>query len=304
MVMMDMQAAGNGADGLDAITRIETEYRAMLSRRRLYRGLVWAALLLMVLLAGHATEFSLARLLGGMPHIGDYVQRTLPDLTIGRLLDDSETKGSLAYWFYRAGDYARLLLDTAAIALIGTAFGAGIAFLLCFSAARNLAPLPVFYLTRRFLDLCRSVPDIVFALCFVWAYGVGPLAGILAIAVHTTGSLGKLFSEANEAVDPRPLEGLEAAGANWLWKIRFAVLPQVLPTLLSYTVMRLEINIRSASIIGLVGAGGIGQELYYVVSFNYYQELSAMVIMIVGVVFIADLLSERLRHAILEGRRG
>ena len=304
MVMIEMQTARNGANGLDAVTRIEAEYRALLSRRRLYGGLGWALLLLMVLLAGHETEFSLARLLAGMPHIGDYVQRTLPDLTVARLLDDSETKGSFAYWFYRAGDYARLLLDTAAIALIGTALGAGAAFLLCFGAARNLAPLPIFHFTPRFLDLCRSVPDIVFALCFVWAYGVGPLAGILAIAVHTTGSLGKLFSEANEAVDPRPLEGLEAAGANWLWKVRFAVLPQVLPTLLSYTVMRLEINIRSASIIGLVGAGGIGQELYYVVSFNYYQELSAMVIMIVGVVFVADLLSERLRHAILEGSRG
>ncbi len=304
MVIMNTQTAGNGGDSLDAVARVETEYRALLSRRRLYSGLVWTALLLAAMLAGYEADFSLARLIAGMPHIGDYVQRTLPDLTLARLFDDSETKGSVAYWFYRAGDYARLLLDTAAIALIGTVLGAGAAFALCFGAARNLAALPVFHLIRRCLDLCRSVPDIVFALCFVWAYGVGPLAGILAIAVHTTGSLGKLFSEANEAVDPRPLEGLEAAGADWLWKVRFAVLPQVLPTLLSYTVMRLEINIRSASIIGLVGAGGIGQELYYVVSFNYYQELSAMVIMIVGVVFIADLLSERLRHAILEGSRG
>jgi phosphonate transport system permease protein len=136
----------------------------------------------------------------------------------------------------------------------------------------------------------------VFALIFVWAFGVGALAGILAIALHTTGALGKLFAEAMENAAMGPWEGVRAAGGSWAQACRFAVLPQVLPNLLSYALLRFEINLRSASVIGFVGAGGIGEELYKVIAFNYYEEISAIVLLIILAVAAIDMLSERLRH--------
>ena len=143
------------------------------------------------------------------------------------------------------------------------------------------------------------MPDLVYALIFVWAFGVGPLAGILAIAVHTAGALGKLFAEAAENADMRPLDGISAAGGSWAQGVRFAILPQVLPNLLSYALLRFEINVRGASVIGFVGAGGIGQELHTVISFNYYEEISAILVLIVLAVGLIDLASERVRRAVI-----
>ena len=132
---------------------------------------------------------------------------------------------------------------------------------------------------------------------FVWAFGVGALAGILAIALHSAGANGKLFAEAIENGDMKPWDGVTSAGGSWFAACRFAILPQVLPNILSYLLLRFEINIRSASVIGFVGAGGIGEELYKVISFNYYEEISAIILLIILTVVCVDLLSERLRHA-------
>src|SRR3546814_399699 len=126
--------------------------------------------------------------------------------------------------------------------------------------------------------------------------GVGPLAGLLAIAIHSAGARGKLFSEVNENIDHKPLEGIRAAGGSWFDEIRYGVVPQVLPNFTSYTLLRFEINIRASSIIGFVGAGGVGQELYYVINFNFYEEVSALVLLVVAVVTCIDLLSARIRH--------
>jgi phosphonate transport system permease protein len=140
------------------------------------------------------------------------------------------------------------------------------------------------------------VPEIVFALIFVWAFGVGPLAGILAIALHSAGALGKMFAEVAENADPKPLESLRAAGGNWAQAMRYAVLPQVAPNYLSYALLRFEINVRGASVIGFVGAGGIGQELYQVIAFNYYEEISAIIVLVILTVCAIDLASERMRR--------
>jgi phosphonate transport system permease protein len=129
----------------------------------------------------------------------------------------------------------------------------------------------------------------------VWTFGVGPLAGILAIALHTVGALGKLFAEVVENADMRPWEAVRAAGGTWAHGVRFAILPQVLPNFLSYVLLRFEINVRGATVIGFVGAGGIGQELYTVISFNYYQEIGAIIVLIILAVSLIDLTSERLR---------
>jgi phosphonate transport system permease protein len=139
------------------------------------------------------------------------------------------------------------------------------------------------------------VPDIVYALILVWTFGVGPLAGILAIMLHTVGALGKLFAEVVENCDVGPWDAMRAVGANWAQSVRFGILPQVLPNFLSYVLMRFEINVRGATVIGFVGAGGIGQELYSVISFNYYQEIGAIIVLIVLAVSLIDLTSEKLR---------
>jgi len=184
------------------------------------------------------------------------------------------------------------------MAVLATLLGSAVSLLLAFPAARNIAPSDlIFNLTRRFLEALRTVPEIVYALIFVWAFGVGALAGILAIALHSAGANGKLFAEAIENADMKPWDGVTSAGGSWFAACRFAILPQVLPNFLSYLLLRFEINIRSASVIGFVGAGGIGEELYKVISFNYYEEISAIILLIILTVVSVDLLSERLRHA-------
>src|SRR3546814_12459802 len=126
------------------------------------------------------------------------------------------------------------------------------------------------------MECCRGVPVVIFAILFVWAVGVGPLAGLLAIAIHSAGALGKLFSEVNENIDHKPLEGIRAAGGSWFDEIRYGVVPQVLPNFTRYTLLRFEINIRASSITGFDGAAGVGQELYYVTTFTSYDRKSAV----------------------------
>ena len=177
-----------------------------------------------------------------------------------------------------------------------------LAFGLAFLAARNVATRPWLAAgIRRLLEACRTVPEIVIALILVWAFGIGALAGILAIAAHTTGALGKLFAEVVENADLGAADGVKCAGGNWVQQMRFGVLPQVLPNFLSYAILRFEINVRGASVIGFVGAGGIGQELYSVIAQNYYEEISAIVVLIIVTVALIDLASERLRKRLTEG---
>jgi phosphonate transport system permease protein len=133
------------------------------------------------------------------------------------------------------------------------------------------------------------VPGIVFALIFVMAFGLGPMAGVLAIALHSTGALGKQFSELVENADMKPVEGIRSTGASWLSCMRFAVLPQVIAGYVSYTLLRFEINVREASVMGFVGAGGIGQELVVAVRKFYYSDVSAILLMIVVTVFVLDI---------------
>ena len=160
-------------------------------------------------------------------------------------------------------------------------------------------------LVRRSLEFCRTVPEIVFALLFVYALGLGPVPGVLAIAIHTVGALGKQFAEVVENIDMNPVEGVRATGGSWVEQIRFAVVPQVLSNVVSYTLLRFEINVRGASVMGFVGAGGIGKELLGSIRQFYYSDVSAILLMIIATVVVIDLLTERLRHRLLgiEGRR-
>jgi phosphonate transport system permease protein len=192
------------------------------------------------------------------------------------------------------------LWDTLLIAYLGTLFGTLGGFLLCFMASANLAPSRAHvFLARRALEFFRSVPEIVFAMIFVAAFGLGALAGVLALSIHTMGALGKLFSDAVENIDMRPVDGLIATGASWWETNRYAVLPQVLPNFTSYVLWRFENNVRGASVMGLVGAGGIGQDLMEYIRKFYYSDISALLVLIVSLVVIIDVLTGRLRHFLL-----
>jgi phosphonate transport system permease protein len=281
---------------VSAAASLETAFQAR-RRTRLIGGLGGCiALCAALLLAGWVSEAYPSSLIAGAPRIGEYFWKLLPDLRPPVLFAGTETQGSLAYWMYRIDIWLWLLFETSQMAALATLSGALLAALLCFPAAINLAPnRTVHFAFRRVLELFRSVPDIVYALILVWTFGVGPLAGILAIALHTVGALGKLFAEVVENADMRPWEAVRAAGGTWAHGLRFAILPQVLPNFLSYVLLRFEINVRGATVIGFVGAGGIGQELYSVISFNYYQEIGAIIVLIILAVSLIDLTSEKLR---------
>ncbi|MEO3472580.1 phosphonate ABC transporter, permease protein PhnE [Roseomonas sp. CAU 1739] len=286
------------ATGLPAVIRGEEAFQAARRQKRQQALLGGAILLACLLVAAWVSEAYPATLWAGLPRIGEYFAKILPDLRWASLFAGAETEGSIAFWLYRLPEWSLLILETANMAALATLMGSAAALLLAFPAARNITPSPLAYhLARRSLEAMRTVPEIVYALIFVWAFGIGPLAGILAIAVHSAGANGKLFAEAIENADLKSWEGVASAGGSWAHGCRFAVLPQVLPNIISYLLLRFEVNIRSASVIGFVGAGGIGEELYKVISFNYYEEISAIVLLIVLTVSCVDLISERLRHA-------
>jgi phosphonate transport system permease protein len=275
---------------------IETAFRARRRTRRLSGAAACLVLCAALLLAAWVSEAFPSSLIAGAPRVGEYLAKLVPDLRLPVLFAGSGAQGSLAYWMYRLDIWLWLLFETSQMAALATLLGAVVALLLCFPAARNLAPnSATYFVFRRLLELFRSVPDIVYALILVWTLGVGPLAGILSIALHTTGALGKLFAEVVENADMGPWDAMRGVGANWAKSVRFGILPQVLPNFLSYVLLRFEINVRGATVIGFVGAGGIGQELYSVISFSYYQEIGAIVVLIILTVSLIDLTSEALR---------
>lgn len=195
--------------------------------------------------------------------------------------------------------YLQELIVTLQIALWGSAMAVLCSVPLALLAASNITPWWIHQPVRRVLDAFRSINEMVFALLFVVAVGLGPFAGVLALWVHTTGTLAKLFSEAVEAIDPRPVEGIRATGAHKLFEIAFGVLPQVMPLWVSFALYRFESNVRSASVVGMVGAGGIGVVLFEVIRGFQYAQTGAVLIMLVVTVTLIDLLSARLRKVLL-----
>jgi phosphonate transport system permease protein len=191
------------------------------------------------------------------------------------------------------------------MAYVGTLTGAILGFGLSFLASPNLTTnrWTVFF-SKRGLEFCRTVPGIVFALMFVVAFGLGLLPGVLAIAIHTTGALGKQFFETTENIDMKPVEGLRSVGATWAQTVRFAAVPQVLASFASFALLRFEINVREATVLGFVGAGGIGQDLMEAIRKFYYSDTSAILVMIIAVVISIDLGTQQLRRFLIGERRG
>ena len=205
-------------------------------------------------------------------------------------------------WFWGLKRWSRLLGETLLMGYVGTLMGATAAFVLCFPASRTTCRSPwIRFAALRLLEFCRTVPTVVFALVFVVAFGLGPLPGVLALAIHTAGALGKLFAEVVENADSDPAEGVRASGGNLLEAIRFGVLPQVLSSFASYGLLRFEINVREATVMGFVGAGGIGDELLIAIRRFYYSDISAILVLIILTVFAIDNLTERLRGRLFPG---
>jgi len=192
--------------------------------------------------------------------------------------------------------YLKLMLQTIATAFWGTAFAVVVAFLLAPLAARNLSLHPVVYrLSREILNFMRAMPDLLLALLFVAAIGLGPMAGVLALGIHTAGFLGKFFAESLERVDDGVYEGLQSVGASLLQIIMFAGWPSINREFVGYTLYIMDRNVRAASMLGLVGAGGIGLELNESLSLYQYNQSSAIIIMIIAVIIVIDHSSSYLR---------
>jgi phosphonate transport system permease protein len=261
-------------------------------RRQLWLGLL--VLGVCVFFSGHITEISFSKFFNNIGAFTSYIDR------ISHLENGQWVISDPVEWFWGWKKWLALMGETLLMAYVGTLLGAIAALMLCFLASKNMTHTTwVVFLTRRLLEFSRTVPEMVFALIFVVAFSLGPLPGILALAIHTTGALGKLFAEVVENVDMKPVEGVIATGGGWLHKVRFAVMPQVASNFASYALLRFEINVRSAAVLGFVGAGGIGQTLLEVVRKFYYADISALLVLIIATVMLIDTVTERVRHRLL-----
>ncbi len=278
----------------DPIAAFEIRRVEMLRQKRLHTLIFFGVFFACLTAAVIVGEFNIITVIEGFPRMSEYIVNLFPVLhweTLGAEVSD---------WYWNLGNWLELLVETLLMAFFATLMGTIFAFLFSFPASSNLNNTYwIYFLTRRFLEISRSVPDLVYALVFVFAWGLGPLAGILALAIHTMGASGKLFAEVNENIDPNPLEGVRAAGGNWVKIIRYAVVPQVLPAFVSYTLWRFEINVRTAAVLGFVGAGGIGYELYTNIRLSYYDDVGAILLIIVATVICVDLSCEQVRHRMI-----
>lgn len=191
--------------------------------------------------------------------------------------------------------YLKEMIVTVQIALWGTVLAIICAIPLGIMSSENIVPWWVYQPVRRVMDAFRSINEMVFAMLFVVAVGLGPFAGVLALFIGTTGVLAKLFAEAVEAIDPGPVEGVRATGASALQEVIYGVIPQVLPLWISYALYRFESNVRSATVVGMVGAGGIGVILWEAIRGFQFAQTCALLIVIILVVSLLDILSQRLR---------
>lgn len=204
-------------------------------------------------------------------------------------------KPDFSTWQY----YLEEMVVTVQIAVWGTFLAVVLSVPFGILSAHNMAPWWVHQPVRRLMDMFRAIHEVVFAVLFVVAVGLGPFAGVMALFIHTTGILAKLFSEAVEAIDPRPVEAIRTTGASRMQQVIFGVIPQVLPLWISFSLYRLESNIRSATVLGLIGAGGIGQVLFESIRGFYYPQASAIIIIIVLTVTLMDLISQQLRRIVI-----
>lgn len=269
-------------------------YKLATHRRRFQVAGGLGMILTLAMLAAWMAEVDLVKFYDNIGNFTSYISRIF-HLDSGQAVIRDPFE-----WFWGLDKWLVLLGETLMMAYVGTLLGAMGAMLFCFVASKNITQsAALVFVTRRFMEFFRTVPSLVFALIFVVAFGLGPMAGVLAIAIHTMGVLGKQFAEVVENIDMKPIHGVVAAGGNWVQKIRFAVLPQVLPNFASYALLGFEINVRSAAVLGLVGAGGIGETLISAIRKFYYADVSAILCLIILTVVVIDTLTEKIRHQLI-----
>ncbi|WP_136637342.1 phosphonate ABC transporter, permease protein PhnE [Pseudooceanicola onchidii] len=288
--MTDQTGSGPGISG------IRDDYMALTRRKRLYSGML-LAVFVALMMSGFmlADDRNAGGFWSGLHRIFDF-----PEAVIGEAAEKAaELPGHVVKYFPALVE----TLNIAAVStLIGALGGAVLSMLSTRGLARWPALIPVF---RRLMDLMRAVPEIVIALVLIFVLGGGPVPAMIAIAFHTTGALGKLFSEVNENASLKPVEGLASVGASWGQKMMLGVVPQVSPNYLSYALLRFEINIRASAILGFVGAGGIGYELKNAMSWGQgkYDESAAIFLMLFATIIVVDQCSSYFRDLLTHGRR-
>ncbi|MBK5933068.1 phosphonate transport system permease protein [Rhodovulum imhoffii] len=276
--------------GLD----IRARYMALAQRKRMYSGLT-----LIVFLALMASGFVIAndRNAGGF-------WEGLPNIFAfpAQVVSEAGEKAALLPGHLVA--FLPALLETINIAAVSTLLGGVLGLVLSLLSTRGLARFPrLIPLFRRIMDVMRAIPEIVIALVLIFVMGGGPVPAMIAIAFHTAGALGKLFSEVNENADLKPVEGLQSVGASWAQRMMLGIIPQVAPNYISYALLRFEINIRASAILGFVGAGGIGYELKNAMSWGQgkFDEAAAIFILLFGAIVFFDQISSHYRNRLTGG---
>lgn len=282
------------AQGRQSVNNIQASYIAQVQRRRLYGGLTLLTFtILMVSGFTVADGRNAGGFWDGLLNVGDYPSEVL-----------SEAWEKRAELPALIGKFFPALVETINIAAVSTLFGAAAGLILSLLSTRGLARwprlIPVF---RRGMDIMRAVPEIVIALVLIFVLGGGPVPAMIAIAIHTAGALGKMFSEVAENADLKPVEGLASTGASWSQRMWLGVLPQVAPNYLSYALLRFEINIRASAILGFVGAGGLGYELRNAMAWGpgRFDEAAAIFVLLFGTIVFFDQISSRYRNRLTEG---
>jgi phosphonate transport system permease protein len=280
-----------------SVSSIQSNYMAQVHRRRLCSGL--ALLIFVVLMVSGfnvADERNAGGFWDGLHQIGDYPADVLTEAWEKR----ADLPALIAKYF-------PALVETINIAAVSTLIGAVGGLLLSLLGTRGLAKWPrLIPLFRRMSDIMRAVPEIVIALVLIFVLGGGPVPAMIAIAIHTAGAMGKLFSEVNENADLKPIEGLRSVGANWSQQMMLGVVPQVAPNWLSYALLRFEVNIRASAILGFVGAGGLGYELRNAISWGQgrYDEAAAIFLLLFITIVVVDQASSYYREVLTHGRSG
>ncbi|WP_042775122.1 phosphonate ABC transporter, permease protein PhnE [Sinorhizobium fredii] len=307
--VLSRQLSENGA-------LIERHWQELNSRRRLYTTLGLSILALNLLASlWFANDSNAGKFVDRLPHFFDFVGDLMPRdaMEIGRALLDLPSPyddGSFKYNYPEGRlyltdgvyipEYVHKMLETVNIAIFSTVLGVFFGFILCFLAARNLMPNPwIRGIVRRLMEVLRAFPEVVIAGFFLAILSLGPIPAIAAVSIHTIGALGKLFFEVVENADMKPEEGLRAVGANWIERVWFGIVPQVMPNFVSYFLLRLEINVRASTIIGAVGGGGIGELLRLSIGQGHQAKTLAIVLLLFATILAVDQFSAWLRRRLV-----
>jgi phosphonate transport system permease protein len=294
-------------------TLIERHWRELAARRRVYTAL-GLAIFAMALTSSlwFANDSNSGKFFDRLPYLFDFIGELIPrdPWEIFRAMFDMASPyddGSFKYNYpegryyltesFYIPEYFYKMIETINIAVLSTLIGLFFGFILSFLAARNMMPNPwVRGVVKRIMEVLRAFPEVVIAGFFLAILSLGPIPAIMAVAIHTIGALGKLFYEVVENADMKPDEGLRAAGGNWVERVRFGMVPQVLPNFASYALLRLEINVRASTIIGAVGGGGIGELLRLSISQSHEAKTLAIMLLLFVTIITVDQLSAWLRR--------